>query len=743
MNIGRKAVLILSLVFVLGALVNCGGGSSGGTDGSGDPQGVTRVPGDYAGVGPVVTDGTWLAWIAREKDQVMGHAGGSGADTGSTVSDLSSEDWYPNDIAFDGRYLVAAVQDGDNMEIVYLDTEGSGPYVEVTDNALSDYRPVVHDGVIVWYANDGSDNEIFYYDIADPGQGVVQLTDNANNDRSPDIEGGKIVWYGSDGSDNEIFYYDLNAAAPTVIQVSDDVYNNGSPKVDEGGVVVWKMDDGSSSQIFYADMSLGAATFTPVQLTFGAAYDYHQDVHVDGRKLVWENGTIHYCDIDAGSGTTVVTVVSPVGSNYTPGISGDRIVWQGFDGDGEIYSHVIGDPVDSVLKVTDNSLYDGYPVIDGNIAVFRTHDGNNSYYLYRYDFSTSELIRLYDEQYLSVMNGDYFTMGGDTYWLTTGSNYHLYAAPIDGSSPVRTVTPPDLEAYNVDIDEGVIAYQTYGDYFEIHYADLNAVSFTTVQITHNTDYSENPSISSGVIVWEEYVDAQGDYEIFYYDINAPVPTLVNVSKNASYDDEDADIDNGIVTWRASDGSDYEIWYADISVGASTMAVVRVSDNTFADYRPRIDGGIITWYGIDGDYEIYYADVGAGASTFTVKQLTDNETDDSYSVISNGIITWAGEGTTDSDDEIYYADVSVGASTVQVVELTSNDVSDWDPEIAGGLITWYADTDDSDYEIYYYDLNSAAPEVTQATDNLFYDYAPATSGGVITWYTDLSPYCMVP
>ncbi len=739
----RDWTVIAITILAVGALVNCGGGGGGGgaSNGGGDTLTPTRVAGDYANAGPVVTDGTWLAWIAREKDYVMGHTGGSAEDTASAVAALDSDDWYPNDIAYDGRYLVVETQDGADTEIVYYDTVAGGAYVTVTDNSLNDYEPRVHNGLIVWYADDGNGNEIFYYDIADPGQGVVQLTNNTASDRNVFVEGGKIVWSGDADGDDEIYYYDMNAAVPTIIKVSDNGYYDSSPEVDANGVVVWKMDDGSSSQIFYADMSLGAATFAPVQLTSGDSY--YQDAHVDGRKIVWEDGTIYYCDIDAGSGTTIVTVVSPVISNNTPSLSGDRIVWQGFDGDEEIYSHVIGDPVDSVLKVTDNSTYDGDPVMDGNVAVWRTHDGADNYHVYRYDFSSSEGIRLSDEAYRKVMNGDMVTKGGDTYWLTTSANYHLYAAPVDGSSPVRTVTPPYLEAYNVDIDNGILAYQTYGDYYEIHYADLNAVAFTTVQITHGTDYSENPAISNGVIAWEEYVDAQGNYEIFYYDINAAAPTLVQVSDNPVYDDTDVDIDNGILTWRASDGSDTEIYYADISVGASTFVVVPVTDNTIYDYYPRVDNGIITWHGNDGDYEIYYADVSAGASTFTVEKLTDNTTSDTYPQVSAGVIVWQGTGTSGSDKEIWYADVSAGASTVQVVELTSNDLDDWYPEISGGLITWCADADDVDCEVYYYDLNASSPEVTRITDNQAEDYYPMSSGGVVVWYTTMAPYLVSP
>ncbi|MDF1525206.1 MAG: hypothetical protein RRA15_07870 [bacterium] len=298
--------------------------------------------------------------------------------------------------------------------------------------------------------------------------------------------------------------------------------------------------------------------------------------------------------------------------------------------------------MNSVLRITTNIWYDGEPSLNGDVAVWRAYYGNDSNYVYRYKFSTGELIRLSDETFRDVSGSYIVTSGGNTYWLTTSENYRLYAAPVDSSSPVRTVTPPDLEAYNVDIDDGIIAYQTYGDYYEIHYADINAVAFTTVQITHGTDYSENPAISNGVIAWEEYVDAQGNYEIFYYDINAAAPTLVQVSDNPDYDDKDVDIDDGIITWRASDGSDPEIYYADISVGASTFVVVPVTDNAIYDYYPRVDNGLITWCadGDDTDYEVYYYDLNAASPVVT--QVTDNLVDDHYPVSAGGVIAWSTE-----------------------------------------------------------------------------------------------------
>ena len=75
---------------------------------------------------------------------------------------------------------------------------------------------------MVWYAYDGSDNEIFLYERASGT--ITQLTENNYSDTSPQINAnGDVVWQGYNGSDSEIFL------SLGIIELEIDIRPGGNP----------------------------------------------------------------------------------------------------------------------------------------------------------------------------------------------------------------------------------------------------------------------------------------------------------------------------------------------------------------------------------------------------------------------------------------------------------------------------------------------------------------------------------
>jgi len=72
---------------------------------------------------------------------------------------------------------------------------------QLTNNSTADYAPQISGSNVVWYAFDGSDDEIFLYD----GSTTTQLTNNSTGDYDPQISGSNVVWRSWDGSDYEIY----------------------------------------------------------------------------------------------------------------------------------------------------------------------------------------------------------------------------------------------------------------------------------------------------------------------------------------------------------------------------------------------------------------------------------------------------------------------------------------------------------------------------------------------------------
>jgi len=78
---------------------------------------------------------------------------------------------------------------------------------QITDNAIDDWHPKISGNNIVWYANDGNDDEIYWWD----GSATTQFTNNATDDKFPAISGSNVAWMRDDGDDFEIYLWDGSA----------------------------------------------------------------------------------------------------------------------------------------------------------------------------------------------------------------------------------------------------------------------------------------------------------------------------------------------------------------------------------------------------------------------------------------------------------------------------------------------------------------------------------------------------
>ena len=92
----------------------------------------------------------------------------------------------------------------EDYEIFYWD---ESQHFSVTYNDFDDINPKIHDGIIVWEANE----DIFFMFCSEDPPGIgwypINLTDDGDlyEDRDPQIFGSQIVWSRYDGSDYEIW----------------------------------------------------------------------------------------------------------------------------------------------------------------------------------------------------------------------------------------------------------------------------------------------------------------------------------------------------------------------------------------------------------------------------------------------------------------------------------------------------------------------------------------------------------
>jgi beta propeller repeat protein len=131
----------------------------------------------------------------------------------------------------------------------------------ITNNANNDLHPQIDNGIITWHGSDGSDWEIFMYDIASAT--TTPITNNANDDAYPQIDNGIITWHGWDGTDDEIFMYDI--ASATTTPITNNANNDEYPQIDNG-IITWHGWDGTDWEIFMYYCRPEAPALTPTGL---------------------------------------------------------------------------------------------------------------------------------------------------------------------------------------------------------------------------------------------------------------------------------------------------------------------------------------------------------------------------------------------------------------------------------------------------------------------------------------------
>lgn len=124
---------------------------------------------------------------------------------------------------------IAWIKDG--YVLMYWDKTGE---IEITRDGGWKYSPDIYKGRIVWYGNNGhnEDDEIFYWD----GTNVYQITDNDIDDQNPKIGNNIVTWEGHEGTDRDVYYCNLDDKIIHRLTETDD--NLESPAVYEN-TIAW------------------------------------------------------------------------------------------------------------------------------------------------------------------------------------------------------------------------------------------------------------------------------------------------------------------------------------------------------------------------------------------------------------------------------------------------------------------------------------------------------------------------
>ncbi len=316
-----------------------------------------------------------------------------------------------------------------------------------------------------------------------------------------------------------------------------------------------------------------AEAFPPTQLT-NNNYTEYSDPAVSGDRVVWQSFDGSDDEIYTWTPTGgTVRLTNNGNDDSNPAVSGDCVVWMRDDGnDDEIYTWT---PAGVEVQLTNNGDGDYGPRVSGDRVVWQSFDGSDDE-IYTWT-STGGMVRLTNNGY-------------DDYWPEVSGDRVVWV----GSGQIYTWTPADGVVEVTNDENTAFGLGVSGDRV-VWWAEVGVTAegevFTwtpaggTVRLTTNNVFDYNPMVSGNRVVWERYDD--NDYEIYTWTPSGGTLQLTNNS------DEDwlGGVSGDRVVWCGSDASDSEIY-----TWTPTGGVAQATNNSYDDHSPGVYDDRLIWQG---------------------------------------------------------------------------------------------------------------------------------------------------
>ena len=291
------------------------------------------------------------------------------------------------------------------------------------------------------------------------------------------------------------------------------------------------------------------AQFQEVRLTSGFFGEYSPSL--SGDKIVWldnrhssETDTeVYLYDFTTKKERRITNVAS---RKDDVSISGNRIVWTDWrNGNQDIYMYDLATNVEK--RITTNTKSQVYPKIDGDKIVWQDYrDGSIGSAVYMYDLATNTEKRLVisegKHQERPAISGNYVV------WSDTTSNPNGL-----------------IRLYN--IFTGVTTYPL---------------------ISEKGDPMDFVAISGNKVAYRYNENGTGRYNVYVYDIDTK--TEVKVTKNTTTSLRDLAISGNKVAWADNRNGNLDIYLYDLATAKET----RITTNAEEQSEPTISGNRLAW-----------------------------------------------------------------------------------------------------------------------------------------------------
>ena len=618
----------------------------------------------------------------------------------------------------DGNFMVYESSDGNDMEI-FLHDVSTNTTTQISNNTLFDRNAKISGDYIVWeQLSANNDDEVVLYRISTNGP-IINISNRTGNEDDPLIDGNFVVWEGFDGTDTDIYLYDI--ANDLVVNITNDATSDFDPKISDNHVV-WRKGD----NLLLYDVNDAPVMGNFITINNGLAVFISQ-YSIDGDHVVWTTqdnmtfaGDIYLYSISNGGAPNNISN-SPE-DDQRPVINGDLVAWFRSDGTADILAFRISTSASFVIQ--SNDFNQDEIAIDGDIVVFsRNTDCNESdvfYYNVANNFLglvsncpstndygitiSSSVVAWSANNSIDPVDLKYYTIPGSVNTCIAGTNI--------SQNPSFPDRKPETNGRYV-IWEGEDGSDT--DIFM-----YDTLTQMTINVSNNSsNYDRNARISGDYIVWEHSNDSFDD-EILLYRISTNGP-VINIS-NRPGNEDDPIIDGNYVVWEGFDGTDTDVYLYDIM----NATLTDVTNDTDSQFDPDIDDGRIVWYVSNiGGQDLFLYEIGQAPIPANFQNISNGI---SSTISNHGIdsiyVYWEGSDPVNFDVDIYIYKIG-GVGPLQI---SDNPDNDFELTYNKGRLLWVEQYTNNDNELALYDLESMTKTII--TNDNFNVSGPIFSGDYV-------------
>ncbi len=366
--------------------------------------------------------------------------------------------------------------------------------------------------------------------------------------------------------------------------------------------------------IVFVASSASAASWQMETLTDNGVSDLYPSIY--GSQIVWMRHDYNDWEIYLHDGTSEMALTDNTVSDEGPDIWGDNIAW-GVNGFGWVDNEIYRNTVTGPELVTVGDAVGRGPSVSGERIVWNGYDGSK-YQVFQFDGSDITQLSNSSDNFNHVSPD---VSGENVVWNTGALGPGAFVNEIylhDGVSATKIG-----EGLSAAISGDNVVWRAKGgegeftDDYEVWHYDIGTE--VTTQITNNDVDEWSPVVSGEYIAW--HVSDGNDDEIYFYDGG----DIWQLTDN-EIDDRGVDIFGLDIVWHAEEGGgDFEIMLATQFPGDYNLdGIVDQADYTvWADSYG--DAGIGLFADGNGDYVIDQADYTVWADNYGNRLFGESST----------------------------------------------------------------------------------------------------------------------